>query len=96
MNKKSIEELKKALLAYVPGETVEAGDAKYGFSGEGEFFRAGGVEHTVYSFTTKAPESLGELEKRLKRIHEETEGFSREFTSTIETWLAVLGQLVGT
>lgn len=94
MNKKLKEELKKALLAYMAGKTIEAGDASYSHNGGAEFFKVGGIVYTNFS-PPRAPENLDELKKRLIKIQEETEDYSQEFAFTIETWLAVLGQLVG-
>lgn len=90
--------LRDTFLAYKPGETIEAGDASYGYNGLGEFFKVGGITYTNFS-PKRAPEDLGELQARFIEIQEITEGYERYpsgFCQTMEGWLAVLGQLVGT
>lgn len=96
MNKKLKEELKKALLAYMAGETIKLGeDGSYGYEAGCEVLRIGKTTYTNFS-PQRAPADLGELQERFTEIQEGTESYSSEFCQTLEGWLAVLGQLVGT
>lgn len=92
---KMAKNLREAFLAYEPGKTIEAGDASYGYNGGCEVFKVGRVTYTNFN-PKRAPEDLAELQKRFTEIQEGAESYSSKFCQTLEAWLAVLGQLVGT
>ena len=87
--------LRDTLLAYKPGETIKLGENSYGYEAGCEVLRIGGTVYTNFN-PQRAPADLGELQERFTEIQEGTESYSSEFCQTLEGWLAVLGQLVGT